>query len=35
MRTKRVVIEKWNSKWKDEFENIVASLGKDIIYNSS
>lgn len=34
MRTKRVVIEKWNSKWKDEFENIVASLGKDIIYNS-
>lgn len=34
MRTKRVVIEKWNSKWKDEFEKIVASLGKDIIYNS-
>ena len=34
MRTKRVVIEKWNSKWKDEFEKIVASLGKDILYNS-
>ncbi|AYA99246.1 GrpB family protein [Lachnoanaerobaculum umeaense] len=34
MRTKSVVVEKWNSKWKDEFEKIVASLGKDIIYNS-
>lgn len=34
MRTKRVVVEKWNPKWKDEFENIVASLGNDIIYNS-
>lgn len=34
MRTKSVVIEKWNPKWKDEFEKIVASLGKDIIYNS-
>lgn len=34
MRTKSVVVEKWNPKWKDEFENIVASLGKDIIYNS-
>ena len=34
MKTKNVVIEKWNSKWKDEFESIVASLGKDIIYNS-
>ena len=34
MRTKNVVVEKWNPKWKDEFENIVASLGKDIIYNS-
>lgn len=28
------MIEKWNPKWKDEFEKIVASLGKDIIYNS-
>ena len=34
MRTKRVVVEKWNTKWKDEYEKIVASLGKDIIYNS-
>ena len=34
MRTKSVVVEKWNSKWKDEFEKIVASLGEDIIYNS-
>ena len=34
MRTKNVLVEKWNPKWKDEFENIVASLGKDIIYNS-
>lgn len=34
MRTKNVVIEKWNPKWKDEFERIVVSLGKDIIYNS-
>jgi hypothetical protein len=34
MRTKSVVIEKWNPKWKNEFEKIVASLGKDIIYNS-
>ena len=34
MRTKSVVVEKWNPKWKDEFEKIVASLGKDIIYNS-
>ncbi|WP_455035471.1 GrpB family protein [Lachnoanaerobaculum gingivalis] len=34
MRTKNVVVEKWNPKWKDEFEKIVASLGKDIIYNS-
>ena len=34
MKTKNVVVEKWNSKWKDEFENIVSSLGKDIIYNS-
>ena len=34
MRTKSVMIEKWNPKWKDEFEKIVASLGKDIIYNS-
>ena len=34
MRTKSVIIEKWNPKWKDEFEKIVASLGKDIIYNS-
>ena len=34
MRTKSVVIEKWNPNWKDEFEKIVASLGKDIIYNS-
>ena len=34
MRTKRVVVEKWNPQWKYEFEKIVASLGKDIIYNS-
>ena len=34
MRTKSVVVEKWNPKWKDEFEKIVDSLGKDIIYNS-
>lgn len=34
MRTKNVVVEKWNPKWKDEFERIVVSLGKDIIYNS-
>ena len=34
MRTKSVVVEKWNPKWKVEFEKIVASLGKDIIYNS-
>ena len=34
MRTKNVVVEKWNPKWKDEFEKIVASLGKDILYNS-
>lgn len=34
MRTKNVVVEKWNPKWKDEFEKIVDSLGEDIIYNS-
>ena len=34
MRTKRVVVEKWNPQWKYEYEKIVASLGKDIIYNS-
>ena len=34
MKTKNVVVEKWNPKWKDEFERIVVSLGKDIIYNS-
>ena len=34
MRTKRVVVEKWNPRWKYEYEKIVASLGKDIIYNS-
>ena len=34
MRTKSVVVEKWNPKWKDEFEKIVDSLGEDIIYNS-
>ena len=34
MRTKNVVVEKWNPKWKDEFERIVDSLGKDVIYNS-
>ena len=32
MRTKNVVVEKWNPKWKDEFERIVDSLGEDIIY---
>ena len=34
MRTKNVVVEKWNPKWKDEFERIVVSLGEDVIYNS-
>ena len=34
MRTKRVVVEKWNPQWKYEYKKIVASLGKDIIYNS-
>ena len=34
MKTKSVVVEKWNPQWKYEFEKIVASLGKDIIYNS-
>ena len=34
MRTKRVVVEKWNPQWKYEYEKIVDSLGKDIIYNS-
>lgn len=34
MRTKRVVVEKWNPQWKHEYEKIVASLDKDIIYNS-
>ena len=34
MKTKNVVVEKWNPKWKDEFERIVVSLGEDVIYNS-
>ena len=34
MRTKGVVVEKWNPQWKYEYEKIVDSLGKDIIYNS-
>ena len=34
MRTKNVVVEKWNPKWKDEFERIADSLGEDVIYNS-
>ena len=34
MKTKNVVVEKWNPQWKYEYEKIVASLGKDIIYNS-
>ena len=34
MRTKNVVVEKWNPKWKDELERIEDSLGKDVIYNS-
>lgn len=34
MRTKRVVVEKWKPQWKYEYEKIVTSLGKDIIYNS-
>ena len=34
MKTKNVVVEKWNPKWKDEFERIVDSLGEDVIYNS-
>ena len=34
MKTKNVVVEKWNPKWKDEFERIAESLGEDVIYNS-
>ena len=34
MRTKNVVVERWNPKWKDEFERIADSLGEDVIYNS-
>ena len=34
MRTKSVVVEKWNPKWKDEFERIVDSLGEEVIDNS-
>ena len=34
MKTKSVVVEKWNPKWKDEFERIVDSLEEDVIYNS-
>lgn len=34
MRTKNVVVEKWNLKWKDEFERIADSLGEDVFYNS-
>ncbi len=34
MKTKNVVVEKWNPKWKDEFERIADSLGEDVIYNS-
>ena len=34
MKTKSVVVEKWNPKWKDEFERIVDSLREDVIYNS-
>lgn len=34
MRTENVVVEKWNPKWKHEFEKIVDSLGEDIIQNS-
>ena len=33
MRTRNVVVEKWNPKWKEEFEKIVESLGKEIIQN--
>ena len=33
MRTRDVVVEKWNPKWKEEFEKIVESLGKEIIQN--
>ena len=33
MRTQNVVVEKWNQKWKEEFEKIVESLGKEIIQN--
>ena len=33
MRTQNVVVEKWNPKWKEEFEKIVESLGKEIIQN--
>ena len=28
------MVEKWNPKWKDEFERIADSLGEDVIYNS-
>ena len=34
MRTKRVVVEKWNPQWKYEYERIADSLGEDVIYNS-
>ncbi|WP_282920188.1 GrpB family protein [Ignavigranum ruoffiae] len=34
MRTKKVVVEKWNPKWQEEFEKIVDSLGEDILQNS-
>ncbi len=33
MRTRNVVVEKWNPKWKEEFEKIVESLGEEIIQN--
>lgn len=30
MRTKKVIVEKWNPKWEKEFDKIVKFLGKEI-----
>ncbi|MFD0705017.1 GrpB family protein [Alloscardovia venturai] len=34
MKTLKVVVEKWNPRWKEEFLKIVDSLGDEIILNS-
>lgn len=31
MRTDKVIVEKWNPNWSDEFRKIVASLGKELL----